>query len=34
MLPEVLAEAPLRLKELVGFKVWNGYGRLDAPRSS
>ena len=31
LLPEVLAEAPLRLKELVGFKVWNGYGRFDAP---
>ena len=31
LLPEVLAEAPLRLKELVGLKVWNGYGRFDAP---
>ena len=31
LLPEVLAVAPLRLKELVGFKVWNGYGRFDTP---
>ena len=31
MLPEVLADAPLLLRELVGFKVWNGYGRFDAP---
>ena len=31
LLPEVLADAPLRLKELVGLKVWNGYGRFDAP---
>ena len=31
LLPEVFAAAPLRLKELVGFRVWNGYGRFDAP---
>ena len=31
LLPEALAAAPLRLKELVGLKVWNGYGRFDTP---
>ena len=31
LLPEVLAGAPRRLKELVGLKVWNGYGRFDTP---
>ena len=31
MLPDVLADAPPALKELIGFKVWNGYGRFDAP---
>ena len=31
VLPEVLATAPLRLKELIGLKVWNGYGRFDTP---
>ena len=31
LLPEVLAAAPPRLKELLGFKVWNGYGRFDTP---
>ena len=31
LLPEVLATAPLRLKELVGLRVWNGYGRFDTP---
>ena len=31
LLPEVLAAAPRRLKELVGLKVWNGYGRFDTP---
>ncbi len=31
MLPDALADAPPALKELVGFKVWNGYGRFDSP---
>ena len=30
-LPKVYKSLPIKLKELIGFKVWNGYGRFDMP---
>ena len=31
--PEVLAQASPELLSLLGFKLWQGYGRIEAPRS-
>ncbi|MBV7335557.1 phytanoyl-CoA dioxygenase family protein [Chloroflexi bacterium TSY] len=31
--PEVLEDAPQELLDLLGFKLWQGYGRIESPKS-